>query len=113
RDVERRGGLVGDQEARLRRERERDHDALAHAAGELVRIVVVARRRARNADLAEQSQGALAGRGLVHPQMREDRLLQLPADRVKRIERGERVLEYDVVLAVSQLPELVGRLVAY
>src|SRR5438067_1801389 len=109
RDVERRGGFVGDQEARLRRERERDHHALAHTAGELVRIVVVARLRARNADLAEQSQGALARGGLAHPQMREDRLLQLPANRVKRIERGERVLEDDADLAAAQLPQLFGR----
>ena len=54
RDVERGRRLVGDDEPRLRRERERDHDALAHAAGELVRIVVDAARRRRNADLLQQ-----------------------------------------------------------
>ena len=40
--VERRHRLVGDQQLRVERERERDADALAHAAGELVRIVVLA-----------------------------------------------------------------------
>ena len=55
RHIERGGRLVGDQQARLGGERERDHHALAHAAGELVRIVVVARLRARDADFAEQS----------------------------------------------------------
>ena len=43
-DVERGGGLVGDQEPRVAGERHRDHHALAHAARELVRIVVEARR---------------------------------------------------------------------
>ena len=47
RDVERGRRLVGDEQFRIARERHGDHDALAHAAGELVRIVVdaVARRR--------------------------------------------------------------------
>ena len=40
RDVERGGRLVGDQELRLARERHGDHHALAHAAGEPVRILV-------------------------------------------------------------------------
>ena len=34
-DVERGGRLVGDQQRRLARQRHRDHDALAHAAGQL------------------------------------------------------------------------------
>ena len=37
-DVERGGRLVGDQQLRPAGQRHRDHDALAHAAGELVRI---------------------------------------------------------------------------
>ena len=38
RDVERRDGLVGDDELRIERERTREADPLALAAGELVRI---------------------------------------------------------------------------
>ena len=38
--VQRGGRLVGDQHRRVERERHRDHDALPHAAGELVRVVV-------------------------------------------------------------------------
>src|ERR1700722_17691386 len=38
-DVERGGRLVSDQEPRLADQRPRDHDALAHAAGKLVRIL--------------------------------------------------------------------------
>ena len=39
-DVERGGRLVGDQQGRIAGERRGDHHALAHAAGELVRVVV-------------------------------------------------------------------------
>ena len=41
RDVERRGRLVGDQQIGAGDQHHRDHDALAHAAGDLVRIGVV------------------------------------------------------------------------
>ena len=40
-DIERGRRLVGDQQARVARERHRDHHALTHAAGELVRVVLV------------------------------------------------------------------------
>ena len=50
RDVERRHRLVADQQLRVERERARDADALALAAGEFVRIALAApRRRARPA----------------------------------------------------------------
>ena len=60
RDVERGGRLVGDDQLRLGAERERQHDALAHAAGELVRVAVDAPLRRRDADLGEQLDGAVA-----------------------------------------------------
>ena len=44
-DVERGRRLVGDQQRRLARQRHGDHDALAHAARQVVRIVVDALRR--------------------------------------------------------------------
>ena len=62
RDVERRRRLVGDDELRLGAQGQRDHHALAHAAGELVRIAVDAPLRRRNADLGQKFDGALAGR---------------------------------------------------
>jgi hypothetical protein len=43
--VERGRGLVGDHQLRLQHDRQRDHDPLAHPAGELVRVVVDPRRR--------------------------------------------------------------------
>ena len=54
RDVERGRRLVGDQHRGLAGERHRDHHALAHAAGELVRIVVRAALGLGDADLAQQ-----------------------------------------------------------
>ena len=74
RDVERGGRLVGDDQLRLGAERERDHDALAHAAGEFVRIGVDALLRRGNADLGEQIDGALARRGRREIGMGLDRL---------------------------------------
>ena len=61
RHVERRGGLVGDQHRRVAGEREGDHHALAHAARELERIVVHPLARARDPDLLQQLDRALAG----------------------------------------------------
>ena len=59
RDVERGRRLVGDDERGVHHERHRDHDALAHAAGELVRILVRALRGRRDADGLEHLDGAL------------------------------------------------------
>ena len=60
RDVERGRRLVGDDELGLGAERERDDDALAHAAGELVRVAVDAPLRRRDADLGQELDGAPA-----------------------------------------------------
>ena len=48
------GRLVGDEHRRVARQRHRDHHALAHAAGELVRVAADALPRARDADALEQ-----------------------------------------------------------
>ena len=61
RHVERGGRLIGDQQVRLAQQRHGDHDALAHAAGELVRILVEALGRAGDTDLLEHVDGALPG----------------------------------------------------
>ena len=95
RDVERRGRLVADDQPRLDRQRARDGDALALAAGELVRI---ARQRvAPQADLLEQrgdALGALGGRDVGA--QRGDAFLEDLVDAHARIERRERVLEHDL-----------------
>ena len=66
RDVERRRRLVGDQHLRVVGDRHRDHHALAHAARELVRILVGAVLRLRDADRAEQVDRRRCGRLLRH-----------------------------------------------
>ena len=93
RDIERRGGLVGDQELGVARERHRDHHSLAHAARELVRIVVGAALRSRDADLAEQLDGPPRGGRPRHALVRADLLRDLPADPVDGRQRRHRVLE--------------------
>ena len=60
RHVERGRRLVGDQQRGLAGERHRDHHALAHAARELVRILVGAPLGRRDADAREQLDGARA-----------------------------------------------------
>ena len=52
-DVEAGGRLVGDQQLRAAGERQRDHHALTHAAGEFERIGVIALARAHDAHLLE------------------------------------------------------------
>ena len=58
--VQRRGRLVGDQQVGPAGQRHGDHDALALAAGKLVRIGVDAPRRVGNADAIEQRERLLA-----------------------------------------------------
>ena len=65
RHVERGRRLVGDQQVGIVDERHRDHHALAHAAGELVRVVVDAPLGARDADRLQQLDCARAAAALV------------------------------------------------
>ena len=58
--VERRRRLVAEQQLRLARERDRDHDALAQAARELVRVGAVAPLGVGDADQPQQLERALA-----------------------------------------------------
>ena len=53
--------LVGDQQLRIRRERHRDHHALAHPARELVRVLLEALPRSLDADLGQQLDGPVDG----------------------------------------------------
>ncbi len=99
--VERRRRLVGDQQLRLVGERHRDHRALAHAAGELVRVFLHAPRRVGDADESEQLDRACSRLRLGDVLMHAHGLDQLRADLEERVQRGQRVLEdhRDVVAA--------------
>ena len=61
-DVERGGRLVGEQQLRAARERDGDHHALAHAAGQLVRVLVEAPLGLGDADRLQQRDGGLPWR---------------------------------------------------
>ena len=107
RHVERRGRLVGDQHRRLEREAHGDHRALAHAARELVRVVVDPLLGAGNPDRLEQLDRALAGLGLGDVAVGADLLGDLVADLVDRVHRGHRVLEDHRQLLAADLAQHV------
>ena len=59
RDIQGGGRLVGDDDLRVAGDRHGDHDALALAAGELVRVLLDALARVRDADHLQQLDGAV------------------------------------------------------
>jgi len=86
RDVERGGRLVGHEQLRLAGERHRDHDALLHAAAELVRIIVEPLAGSRMPTLSSAEtifSGDVAHLGPVQL----DRLADLVTDGEDRVER--------------------------
>ncbi len=107
RNVERGGGLVGDDEAGLGAEGERDDDALAHAAGEFVRVGVESLGGGGDADALEPEDRPLARLGGADRQMRAHGFHQLAADGVERVQRGQRILEDGADLLAADRAELV------
>jgi hypothetical protein len=111
RHVERRRRLVGDDQLGVVDERHGDHHALAHAARELVRVGVHAPSRLGNADEAEHLDGAVARLRLGHVAVGADRLHELVADLVERVQRRQRVLEdHRDVVAAELAHVLLGHL---
>ena len=93
RHVERRRRFVGDQESRTGGDRDGDHDALAHAAGEFVGEGAIALLRSVNLNAREQFNRAGVGGGLVHSRVHTQGLRHLFSDPLGGIEAAERVLE--------------------
>ena len=81
RHVERGRRLVGDEQLGLAGQRHRDHDALAHAAGELVRVLADPLRGARQADQVEHLHRPLVRVRLADVAVQQDGLGDLVADR--------------------------------
>ena len=90
-DVERRDRLVADEELRVQRERSCYADALSLASGELMRVATD--RVGRQADEGEQLTDAGARLRATGDRVDTKRLAHDPADRVARVQRGERILE--------------------
>ena len=108
-DVQCGGGLVGHEDRGVQRHRHRDHDALAHAAGELVRVVVDPRTRAGDPHRVQQVDRPLPGGGLRGAALvRADHLDDLPTDLVVGVEAGEGVLEDHADLGPTDTAQRVG-----
>ena len=92
RDVEHRDRLVGEDHLRLDRERARDRDALALAAGELVRVLLRdVRRHEPDRSSSSRTRASTWSRGTM-PWIRSGRSMWC-ATRLDGIERPEGVLE--------------------
>ena len=106
RDVERRDGLVGDQQRRLHGEGAREADALALPAGELVRVAMP--ELGPQADLLEERDDPLVERASPGDPVQPERLADDRSGRHPRVERRVRILEDHVHLA-AQRPHLAAR----
>ncbi|MNX03064.1 hypothetical protein D3C86_326320 [compost metagenome] len=91
--VQRGGGLIGDQQRRFAGQRHGDHDALAHAAGQLMRVAVQHRLGFRNANLLQHAQGFGAGGRGVLALVLADGLGDLVPGREHRVQGGHGLLE--------------------
>ena len=109
RHIQRRGGPVGDQQLRPRAQRERHHHPLAHATGELVRVVV-------DALLGTLDPGSCSS-GWPARSPRRPRIgsgcgssRRVARRGVERVERGQRVLEdrADVAAAYRRISSSAG-----
>ena len=108
--VQRGGGLVGDQQLRLAGQRHGDHDALAHAAGQLVRIAVQDGTGLGDAHAFQHAQRLGARRRRVQALVQPQRLGDLVAGREAGVQRGHRLLEdHGHVGAAHALQRRVGR----
>jgi hypothetical protein len=92
-DVERGGGLVGDQHLGIHRQRPGDHHPLLQAAGKLERILAEAPLGVGYADCLEECNGFLTRILLPCASMSFKNFRNLPAHGKHRIQRGGGLLE--------------------
>src|SRR5580692_451818 len=99
RDVQHRHRFVGEQHARVGGQRTGEGDALALAAGQLVRVLGQELLGRREPYLLHQGDDLLADL-CVFALVKLHRALEVIAHGVYRVERGERVLEHELDLAL-------------
>ena len=109
RHVERGRRLVGDQHVRVAGERHGDHHPLALAAGELVRVGVDAALGLGDADERQELDDPRPRLRLREAAVEAQRLGELGADPVERVERGHRLLEDHGDLLAADAVELAFR----
>jgi hypothetical protein len=107
-DVKGRGRLVGDDELRAAGHCHGNHGALAHAAGELVRVLGGADLRVGDVDLAQEFDGPRLGAAAVEAALVQRALDDLDADGHHGVERGRRVLEDDPDVAAAHEAQSLG-----
>jgi len=112
RDVERRRRLVGDEQVGIAGHRHRDHHALAHAAGELVREILGAALGRGHAHARQRLDGAPLRVSPVCALVQHEHLGNLPADGRERVQGAHRLLEDHGDAAAAQLLRLRGREIA-
>src|SRR5215211_4080322 len=83
--VQCRGRLVGYEDLRLAGEGDRDHHPLAHPARELVRVLLYALLRIRDADQPQKLHGTLAGLAARHAEVLLQALGDLAPDLHRRV----------------------------
>ena len=92
--IERRGGLIGDQQRRVRHQRHRHDRTLALPAGKLMRVLRGAKSGITQTDALQRHHRACAGLLLTGEPVRGQHLGELCADRQVRRQRVHRVLEH-------------------
>ncbi len=108
-DIQGGGGFVSDEERGFASEGHGDHDALAHAAGELMRVVVESAGGCGKADALEHFDGVALGLSMRVAEMEAGDFGELLADGEKRIERGHRVLKDHGDAVAADVGELALR----
>jgi len=98
-------GLVRDQQARIARQRHRDHHALAHPARKLEGIGVVTMGGVDDAHLVEHLDRLFARGQPGCLRMAHQHVFDLTADGANRIECGARILENHRDLASAQIAQ--------
>jgi molybdopterin converting factor small subunit len=104
RDIEGGGGLVRDEQLWVVHNRHGNHDALAHASGELVRIVAGATAGIRDGDVVHRVHGPLPRSLRRYGVVRQESLRDLVANAHDGIESGHGLLKDHGDARAAELP---------